>query len=516
MHLCVRGMILMAMADAPDYVRNFKKPPKTEIKEISGHYYLYACTYQYDRERKRSKKIPGRYLGAITPDGLVPPHSGPERAGNRAPARQADCVEMGAVCYFYPRTEEMRLRLRRHFPDLWEKIYVIALIRAVYGSRIAGLQTDYEYSILSHLFPDLSLSPDAVTEFLRFLGTRREAMISCMREDIRDSDRFLLLDGRSMPAAPGGTRDAEPGCGSVRGDRPRRNVCCVFSLDGDSVRPVYYKQYSGADAGGSACADMLAESGIGDREVTVVADEASAGEETLRTLEESHVRCIIPLRRGNGFVRGRVPSSLSGYEEMFPCGGREIHSLTIREEGFRVHLFLDTALLAEERAAVAARADGAGSAGGQPGTAAAGGADPDGEEIGTIALKTTAAGLSARQCYELYRQRQRIGSLFSAYGAAPDQDAPCLRDRPAQEGWLFLNHLSAVICAGALKDIAGAGESGRITYRDLTRTLVKIQSAEADGRWGEPVIKKSAGKLFDQLGFDAADYSVLPLYGGHA
>ncbi len=98
----------MSIAEAPAYVRNFKKPPKSEIKRIGNSYYLYGCTYQYDKERKRSKKIPGKYLGTITPDGLIPPHANNTASIEKLLLKPSDCVEIGAVCYFYPRTENMR------------------------------------------------------------------------------------------------------------------------------------------------------------------------------------------------------------------------------------------------------------------------------------------------------------------------------------------------------------------------------------------------------------------------
>ncbi len=54
-------------------------------------------------------------------------------------------------------------------------------------------------------------------------------------------------------------------------------------------------------------------------------------------------------------------------------------------------------------------------------------------------------------------------------------------------------------------------ESKNISYKDLTQALIKIQSTKIDGKWEAPVIKKSAGMLFEKLGFNATDYSVLPL-----
>ena len=60
------------MSQRPDYVENFDKPPKTEIKKISGHWYLYSYKVVYDEIKKKKVKKSGDSLGVITPEGLVP------------------------------------------------------------------------------------------------------------------------------------------------------------------------------------------------------------------------------------------------------------------------------------------------------------------------------------------------------------------------------------------------------------------------------------------------------------
>ena len=41
----------------PDFVVNFQRPANTEIKHISGHWYLYERTSKYDPKIKRSRKV---------------------------------------------------------------------------------------------------------------------------------------------------------------------------------------------------------------------------------------------------------------------------------------------------------------------------------------------------------------------------------------------------------------------------------------------------------------------------
>ena len=43
--------------------------------------------------------------------------------------KKNDVVEAGATRYFYERTEKIRERLKKHFPDIWEIIYTIVLLR---------------------------------------------------------------------------------------------------------------------------------------------------------------------------------------------------------------------------------------------------------------------------------------------------------------------------------------------------------------------------------------------------
>ena len=81
------------MAEKPGWVRDFDRPKGTEVKHIRGNWYLYERSWRYDPKIRRSRKVSGRYLGKITPKGLVPSAGGAARA--KAPA-VSDVVEVGA------------------------------------------------------------------------------------------------------------------------------------------------------------------------------------------------------------------------------------------------------------------------------------------------------------------------------------------------------------------------------------------------------------------------------------
>lgn len=55
----------------PDLVLKEKRPG-TNISKIGNNYYLYEVTSQWDKEKKRAKKITKSYIGRITESGLIP------------------------------------------------------------------------------------------------------------------------------------------------------------------------------------------------------------------------------------------------------------------------------------------------------------------------------------------------------------------------------------------------------------------------------------------------------------
>ncbi len=134
------------MAEKPDFVASFQRPPNTEIKHIRNNWYLYERFSQYDPVKKRSQKISGKCLGKITPDGLVPtrrrlaPNLPTEIANTPAVSKPTDVVEVGGSLFLMGRTHDMQARLQKYFPDLWQRIYVTVLLRVLREPYFRRLQ----------------------------------------------------------------------------------------------------------------------------------------------------------------------------------------------------------------------------------------------------------------------------------------------------------------------------------------------------------------------------------------
>ena len=518
------------MMEKPDYVLHFSRPANTEVKYIRGHWYLYERSNVYDPQLGRSRKKSGKILGSITEQGFVPSRARQERLN---PVLN-DVVEVGAVNYIYKRTERMRGRLQNYFPELWEMIYAAAVIRAVYDCRFRRLQLHYEDSILSYIYPGLSFMPNAVTEFLNTLGRMRGAIRGYMQEMVAEHERFLLFDGHRVLSASRSVDNAECGYDSKMRYRPQINLLYMFTTGGDIGYPVYYKQYLGSTLDVSAFSDMLKESTAYADNCTVIADKGFASDDDFALLEECGLNYVIPLKRGNRFVKGHVPASPFGYEEAFSFNGRGIHALTIPGDGFHIHLFLDTDLLAQEIADITKRTEKKnhdtelkkeremtrrGKGKGRLTDEELALLEPipiqeayaDKEEMGTMTLKTNRKDLNAFQVYSIYKQRQAIEQFFKTYGDTMSYEASYMRNNYAEEAWLFLNHLSSIIGVNAIEEIASIGESKNISYKDLAQTLVKIKAGKVDGKWVVYPIKKSVQRLCEKMQFNPEDLTELKL-----
>ena len=176
------------MTEKPDFVLSYQKPKNTEIKKIGNNWYVYERFSKYDPAIKRSRKVSGKCLGKLTPQGLVPTQRRLVKESDRRPTKVSDVAEAGAVLFFWDRTVSMRERLKEFFSDIWQTIYAAAILRAIKEPRFRRLQVHYETSLLAHLLPNLSFDAPSNAAFLQVLGRRREAICRFMQEDVNSND----------------------------------------------------------------------------------------------------------------------------------------------------------------------------------------------------------------------------------------------------------------------------------------------------------------------------------------
>ena len=517
------------MIEKPDFILQFQKPENTEIKHIRGHWYLYERHNKYDPSIKRSRKVSGKCLGCITEQGLIPTKRRLVSVDQKP--QISDVVEVGSSVYFYERTAQCRQRLQKHFPDLWRQIYVISFIRAMYNPRFRRLPLHYENSFFAHLFPDLNFSAPYLKQLLKSLGQQRDAICAFMKEGFDHHRSYVLFDGHRLLSASQTMEFAELGYDSKRRFKPQINLLYLFSRSEETGHPLYYKQYIGSTPDVTAFSDILQEVGIKNDQYTVIADKGFGSDDDFALLDQYHLNYLIPLKRGNRYVKDRLPRSQNEYETVFTYHGRAIQCKRFDEDDCVIHRYYDAQLYADELSDASTRQEKLNAVRALKTTTELKRRDQhkgrltDKElealkpqtladlhanipEMGTITIRTNQPDLNSQQVYCIYKQRQAIEQYFKTYGDTMQFESSYMRGRDEQEAWLFLNHLSSVFAIESLEEIAHIQESKNISLKDLTQTLNKITAVKIDKQWKVAPIKRSVEKLCEKLGLDLTDECV--------
>lgn len=494
------------MAQKPDYVASFKKPPNTEIKLISGKWYLYRTSCEYDKESKRPRKKSGEYLGAIKEDGFHP------RRGAALPEVEVEIEvkEAGATSYFYKRCECIRTQLQVHFPDCWQQLFAIALIRAVHESPLNRIADRYECSILSEIHPELRLSKDDITPLLQRVGRdRKHIRLFMVGAYEKKSSSFMLFDGHRLISHSETLESAHLGYDSKMRFEPQSNLICAFSIDGSECFPAYYKAEDGDVIDSVAFSDVIAEMGMDKKNVAIIGDKGFNGEGNIDLMEDKNLNYVLPLKRNSSELAPLMPVSEALYQGGFTYAGRPIlFKDCMLEDGRRICIFLDqkmrqkemgdsfrrTARLNAENLERARKEEERRTKGWTPLLSDERLAelkcpvDPlsvfgDPTRAGTLSLITNIASCSAEDIYQYYKKREWIEDFFRIYDNTLDFDSSFMRDRYSFEAWLFLNHLSSLMAYDALHDIKSNNMLKNLSFKDFRVKLSSIAACRSTGEW---------------------------------
>lgn len=145
-------------------------------------YKLYECSSVYDKEKKRARKITGKYLGSITEaDGfkesrkrIMEREIEGLKAGKPAPiaeVRIGEVKEYGLSDYILREQRPCIDRLKEIFPEEWSRIVVLIYCRLRFQSPMRRVAGDFSDSFLSQKIGVRGLSANALSGFLHDLGS---------------------------------------------------------------------------------------------------------------------------------------------------------------------------------------------------------------------------------------------------------------------------------------------------------------------------------------------------------
>lgn len=568
----------------PDYVNNFIKPPQTEIKYINGHWYLYEIIYINDGHSHKKKKS-GRIIGSITENGLKESRirlnenskllkgnftsnqdvsenldaidiiensdntdkveknstfdqnnkqeNGYAVNKNNISHDRSNTVEIGATLYFYQRTVGLRERLKKYFPDIWEKIYVIHLLRLIYEPKFKRLKLYYQCSILSEIFPYIDLSHPGIRAILLEIGRRRSAIHEFMKEDLSKENTYLLVDGHRLITESKKRILPDIGYDSKKRYKTQINLLYIFLIENYCGKPAYYKQFCGNTPDVTAFEDFLKVCDLEANNIIAVTDKGFISDTDFDLLVESGFQYIIPLRRNNKFIKDNIPSTLYDYDSGFIYHKRPIIFKEIDvEDDFRIFLFCDVSLFVgefsaalidmekknntreviiekEEKRRLKNKGKLTDEELAELVPISLSKALADKEKIGTITLKSNCHDLNGEQIFLIWKTRQAIEQYFKTYDVTLNFSDSFMQDDISEEARLFLNHISGMTAMSCINEIYDLDLSKQVSLNDIRFTFSRIQADFIDGLWQIKPMTTEILKLCKKLSIDFSDLSMI-------
>ena len=517
--LYVRAKIMKR--ERPDFVLNYKKPKNTEIKYINGYWYLYERSSYYDSQKKTMHKKSGKILGKITESGFI---KAKEKVDHSV-FETIDVLELGISGYLYKRNQNLIEKLKSHFPDIWQELFVMSVMRTVEGPRFKRIDDEYETSCLSVLFPNLRLSRVDISSLLKTIGKRRQAIMDFMKDYNAKLSPYVVFDGHRIVSDSKTLDTAQMGYDSKQRFKDQVNLVYAFSVSGQRCFPYYYKQFSGDVPDISAFSSLIDESGLDKKDLTILADKGFGSEDNFTLINDSGFKYIIPIKRTDCDSKDNIPANIDEYDEGFKYNGRAVLHKQIQKEGYFLHVFLDTSLLANELGDFTERLN-------KSNKTKEMAKEKEEERIksnkkrrltdeqlslmvpvsfkdailkktglGTLTIRSNST-LNGVQIYNLYKRREAIEDFFRSYDCSLDFSSSYMRDSYKEEAWLFLNHLSALMAFDILDEIYIKGKTSEISLKDFISMLERIHVDRVKDKWYLAKITKKREAFANMFDFN--------------
>lgn len=486
----------------PEWAVKFRRPG-TELRRVNEtRYKLYECSCVYDKQRKRPRKITGKYLGSITEAGgfkesrkrqlereLEELRSGKSAA---APApRVGSTCECGLSVYLLDSQAESLGALKEAFPLEWERIAALAYCRLRDQSPMRRVLADFSDGLMSERLGTRGLSANALSAFLREVGGRRAAMTSYMRGFVRPDDT-VIFDGTDQISAsrlmgyPQLTK-------TKRGTFDRAvNIMWMFSCG--RHLPVYYRLLPGGVKDVSAfklCAREAGASGC-----VAIVDKGFQSASNMEALDRLGIKYVMALKRnttGLDYSPFETRDN-AGADGVFIYHERPVWWKRQHIGGREVILYLDEKRRGEETEDYMRRV-----------------LDPKAEnytietfrakslQMGTLAL-LNASGDDPEKTYLNYKTRGDVEQAIDAFKNIVEADHSYMQDEKSLEAWMFVNLIALQWYYSIAMRLKQAGLASKYSPMDMVHSLSRMRAVQIDGQWVAAEVSKQERPLVKAAG----------------
>lgn len=470
----------------PEWAVKFRRPGTELRRRTDKLYCLYECSSVYDKQKKRARKVTGKYLGSITEDGGFKPSKKRQLERQLAealsvgadtaapPAKVGVVKEYGFSRYILECQSECLESLKRHFPTDWQRIVALAYCRLRHQSPLRYVHGDFGDSYLSVKLPARGLSPNALSGFMRSLGEDRSSILAYMKEHIGEGEH-LIFDGSDILSA------------SRLMDYPRMSKTKIGTFDNavnmmwihNSTRrlPVYYRLLPGNIKDVSSFKLCLEDAGVKDG--VAVVDKGFQSAKNIETLDSMGVRFIMSLKRSTAGLDYSAFASRGneGADGYFTYNDRVIWWSRQQIEDHEVFLYLDEVHRIEESGDYLRRVEDQKQEGYTMESYRA-----KSLQFGTLALMST-SGKDACEVYTDYKTRGDVEQAIDVFKNCLEADSSYMQNEKALEAWMFINLIAMQWFYDLRCRLVDSKIIAKLSPLQMVRVMSRARTVNVNGKW---------------------------------
>ena len=439
-----------------------KRGVPLEVKPSGNNYYLYQVTSVWDKEAKKRRKI-SRYIGKVNQDGLVKEN-------------RRTIYEYGNSKLLHLIVKEIEQALRKSFPDHYQEIMAISMIRNVAPTPIKLMKARWE-KLFTSTEMDAHLSPNSVSAMLRSIGSDYDAQRRFFASMIRGS-KYLIFDMSSIFSRSENIRMADKGYNKNR--LQTRQIGMVMFFSHEKRMPVILKPVPGSLRDPKTFLTAAREYSI--KRCVVIADRGSSP----GTFIKMGMDFIVPLKDNSRMIDYSL-----GIEKSFPYNGRGINSSRKRIGDLILYMFEDTMLRYEEESNFISMIS--------KGKRSQNSIESMRSGFGKIPILST-LDVDPEDLYTMYKTREDVEQAFDAMKNELEEDKTYLQDDDSVRGYFFTIFTALYVHYRILNILKDEGINGKMSVKEVLLELSRVYAIEKGGRKTLSEIPKRAEEIENLLG----------------
>jgi transposase len=464
----------------------------TELRFLSGKYYLYAVSSKYDPILKRAKKISGRLLGKIDEEnGFIESSKDKLRKTVGLPVIN-DCIstkDFGTQALMLKLGSKQLEALENVFGQDGKALFLFAFFRLTEQSPIKNVLFYYAHSYWSQTWPTAKVSDKEISQLLRRVGENRPKIMEYQKLFFKEEET-VLLDMTHVITHSHKLESAQSGYNNSMSFKPQVNLMYLFSAQ--QHEPIYYRLVPGNIRDVKAFTLSIQECNL--KNIMLIADKGFYSKKNVDQLDQPKLPYIIPLQRGSSLIEYPKPNEEANkiWDGYFTFNGTIIW---YRTNNF-VHLYLNQALKIAEEKDYLTRVEG------QKEKYSMDTFYKKQVHFGTLALLSKHNEKTTEQIYTTYKSRTNVETMFDAYKNIIDADTTYMQNEAAMEGWMFVSHIALQMYYNIYEELNQHKILKKYSVTDFLKFTHRIKKIKINEKWFTSEVTKPIKTLLDKLNLD--------------